>query len=59
MGDRQYVEKIRRWEETVAWATSNGCADLTEVLNEDFYYVDEPTSYTVGPMGGPMYRAWD
>ena len=53
------IEKIRRWEETVAWASYNGCADLVEVSSEDFYYVDEPTSYAVGPMGGPMYRPWD
>jgi hypothetical protein len=52
-------EKIIRWEETVAWATSKGCADLVEVPSEDFYCVDEPTSYTPGPMGGPMYRPWD
>jgi hypothetical protein len=53
------VEKLRRWEETVAWATSNGCSDLVRVPDEDFYYVDEPTSYTVGPLGDPMYRPWD
>jgi len=53
------IQKMRRWEETVAWAHNNGCADLVEVSGDDFYYVDEPTSYDVGPMGGPMYRAWD
>jgi hypothetical protein len=53
------IEKMQRWEQTVAWAGNNGCADLVEVPLGDFYYVDEPTSYTVGPMGGPMYRAWD
>ncbi len=53
------VEKMRRWEETVTWATSNGCLDLIRISDEDFHYVDEPTSYTVGPLGGPMYRPWD
>lgn len=53
------VEKMRRWIETVDWATSNGCPDLVEVPDEDFYCVEEPTSYAVGPLGGPMYRPWD
>jgi len=53
------IEKMQRWEETVAWAGKNGCADLVEAPSGDFYYGDEPTSYTVGPLGGPMYRAWD
>ncbi|MCC6965221.1 MAG: DUF721 domain-containing protein [Nitrospira sp.] len=53
------TEKLRRWEETVTWATRNGCPDFVAVLDEDFYCVDEPTSYTVGPLGGPMYRPWD
>jgi hypothetical protein len=47
------------WEETVAWARINGCADIVEISDQDFYFVDEPTSYTVGPMGGPMYLPWD
>ena len=53
------IEKMRRWEETIACAAKNGCSDLVEVPSEDFYCVEGPTSYTVGPMGGPMYRAWD
>jgi len=53
------LEKLRRWEETVAWANSNGCADLIAIPEGDFYFVDEPTSYRVGPLGGPMYRPWD
>ena len=53
------VEKMRRWKETVAWATSNGCPGIVEVPDEDFYCVDKPTSYAVGPLGGPMYRPWD
>jgi len=53
------VEKMRRWEETVAWANANGCRDvILDIPAEDFYYVEEPTTYTVGPMGGPMYRPW-
>lgn len=53
------IEKMRRWEETVAWATKNGCPDLVGISDTDFYYVDEPTSYNVGPLGGPRYRPWD
>ena len=45
------VEKMRCWEETVAWARVNGCADVIEISEQDFYYVEEPTSYAVGPMG--------
>lgn len=54
------VEKMDRWESTVAWAEENGCADLTNgVPSEDFYYADEPTDYMVGPFGGPMYLMWN
>ena len=54
------VEKMRRWEETVAWANGNSCAEIVVAIpDQDFYFVDEPTTYTVGPLGGPMYRPWD
>jgi hypothetical protein len=53
------VEKMRRWDETVAWATNNGCPEVVEIPDGDFYYVEEPTSHTIGPLGGPMYRPWD
>ena len=54
------VEKMQRWEETVDWAVKNGCANLvSEIPDSDFYFVENPTSYTVGPLDGPMYRAWD
>jgi hypothetical protein len=53
------VDKMRRWDETIAWATQNGCPELVAVPETDFHYVDEPTSYTVGPLGGPMYRPWE
>jgi hypothetical protein len=53
------VEKMRRWEETVEWAAANGCAALTEVADEDFYKVENPSSYQIGPLGGPCYRPWD
>jgi hypothetical protein len=54
------IEKRQRWRETVDWATANGCAALTEAIAErDFYETDNPTSYVIGPMGGPCYRPWD
>ena len=54
------AEKARRWTETVLWAEVNDCADLTTTTSdEDFYSVEVPTSYVVGPLGGPMYLPWD
>jgi len=53
------IDKRWRWEETIVWANQNGCPDLVAVTEKDFYYVDKPTSYPVGPLGGPMYRPWD
>jgi len=54
------IEKKNRWEETFKWATDNNCAEIVNgILESDFYFVDIPTTYTVGPMGGPMYRPWD
>ncbi len=54
------VEKMHRWEETVAWAVKNGCSDfLSGIPDKDCYFVEKPTSYGVGPLGGPVYRPWD
>jgi hypothetical protein len=54
------IEKMQRWEETVAWATDNGCSEVvTGIPDHDFYFVSEPTTYAIGPTGGPMYRPWD
>ena len=54
------VAKLRCWEAMMAWATQNGCSDfLSEIPAEQFYCVETPTSYVVGPMGGPMFRQWD
>ena len=54
------IEKMNRWKETVEWANNNGCGELVNgVPDNEFYFVDEPSTYTVGPMGGPMYRSWD
>jgi len=54
------TEKMQRWEETVAWANINGCLELVKGIPEnEFYFVSEPTSYTIGPFGGPMYLPWN
>jgi hypothetical protein len=54
------IEKMQRWEETVAWAEKNDCSKLVSgIPDQDFYFVEKPTTYRVGPLGGPMYRAWD
>jgi hypothetical protein len=54
------VEKMQGWEETVEWAAKNGCANLVSGISDsDFYFAENPTSYMVGPLGGPMYRLWD
>jgi hypothetical protein len=54
------IDKLRRWEATVDWANTNGCSALINDIEEsEFYSVETPTTYTVSPIGGPMYRAWD
>ena len=54
------VEKMRRWEETVAWANRNGCPEIVKSIGDDgFYFVSVPTTYAVSPTYGPMYRQWD
>lgn len=54
------VEKKQRWEETVSWARANGCAETIDgIPDSDFHFVQEPSTYMVGPFGGPMYRPWD
>jgi hypothetical protein len=54
------TEKMHRWKETVDWASANGCAEIVKaVSDQDLYKVEEPTTYSIGPMGGPCYRQWD
>lgn len=54
------VEKMQRWEVTVAWATDNGCIEVVAgIPDHDFYFVRDLTTYAIGPTGGPMYRPWD
>lgn len=53
------VEKKARWTSTMEWAARNGCGELVRISGDEFYSVDNPSSYTIGPVGGPMYREWD
>ncbi len=53
------VEKKERWDETVEWALANGCANFTIVPGERFYCTSVLSSSVIGPMGGPMFLAWD
>jgi hypothetical protein len=54
------TDKMRVWRETVDWASANGCVGIVEgIADGDFYKVETPTRYSVGPMGGPCYRPWD
>jgi hypothetical protein len=48
------TEKLKRWEQTVSWADANGCPSLVVVADKDFYLADNPTSYRIGPLGGPL-----
>ena len=46
------IEKKNRWQETVHWATKNGCIELvTGIPDSDFYIVEKPTKGSIGPMG--------
>lgn len=46
------IDKMRRWEQTVAWASKNGCPHfLSNIPETDFYFAKNPTTYAVGPGG--------
>ena len=53
------AEKQERWQATIRWAEEHDCAELVRLAEDEKYYVYEVTTYTVGPMGGPMYLDWD
>jgi hypothetical protein len=53
------LEKKKRWDQTVEWATHNGCVELIQIDDSQFYYVDHVACYQIGPLGGPMYLPWD
>jgi len=54
------TEKLLRWRETVDWAVVNNCTAIIEgISDQDYYQVDKPSDYQIGPLGGPCYRPWD
>jgi hypothetical protein len=54
------VEKRERWNDMVEWASKNGCELLVSNISvDDFYTVETPTSYLVGPNGGPSKLSWN
>lgn len=54
------VQKAERWSATLEWARDHDFAHLVPQLSKDDLYVaDDPTTCVVGPLGGPMYLAWD
>jgi len=54
------LEKKERWLQTVDWADNAGLSHLIpELTEENSYFVEEISTYTIGPMGGPMYLEWD
>ena len=51
------VDKMHRWEDTVRWATDNGCIDLISSIPEDQYYCVK--KLTNDDMDWPLYGDWD
>jgi len=53
-------EKKERWIKTLDWAHRAGLSHLIPTLtDENGYFVDQISTYAIGPMGGPMYLAWN
>lgn len=54
------LEKAQRWQETVIWAKGRKLGRIVaDLRDQDKYCVQEFTSYNVGPLGGPIYLAWN
>lgn len=53
------VQKAERWAEFVQWADDRCLLSLLPDPTRDaFYSVEHPTSYDIGPGGGPCYLPW-
>jgi hypothetical protein len=52
------VQKAATWDATVRWAAENDVSDLLLVDSGDWYCVEKPSVYEIGPLGGPMYLPW-
>jgi hypothetical protein len=54
------LQKMQRWEATIAWANANGCPEIVNGISDsDFYFVENISTYEIGPLGGPMYLPWN
>ncbi|HEX4078635.1 MAG TPA: hypothetical protein VHX61_07160 [Rhizomicrobium sp.] len=54
------LEKQSRWRETLIWAERYGLSEmLQDIPDEQMYSVRKLSSYAIGPLGGPMYLAWN
>lgn len=53
-------DKAERWERMKHWAVEHGLAELIEEVPEDrMYRVRTPSTYQIGPLGGPLKLSWD
>ena len=53
------LEKRERWNQTIDWAEKWGFSEIIRGLEPQMkYWVEHPSEYVVGPMGGPMHLPW-
>ena len=52
------IQKAERWNATLKCATDHGLSDLVLLNHSDWYSVDSPSTYEMGPFGGPVYLPW-
>jgi hypothetical protein len=52
------IEKANRWRQTVDWAKRHGLEQYVQLGRNEWYTVESPSSYAIGPMGGPLYLDW-
>jgi len=52
------IQKADRWNATLKSATEHGLSDLVVLNPSDWYSVDSPSTYEIGPLGGPVYLPW-
>jgi hypothetical protein len=51
-------DKMRRWEETTAWANANGCPEaVSNIPDSDFYFVDRDAGAAARP--SVLVSCWD
>lgn len=54
------VQKCEQWHAMVEWAKKWGFeASTNQLTPEMMHVVENPSDYTVGPQGGPMYLPWN